>query len=427
MINPYLLNLPCHNTWLFYFNHKNLATMITLKVVYRFLENKRLKKDGTAPIYILAYQTGGERRYFKTGICISPKQWNPEKRIVNHPRKRELNTQLRNQLNEMESFILEKEKRSLPINLQILGDYSHSQIDLSFSDFYFDQVQTTSTNTGTIRDQMLTLTYLKEIKPIIYFNELKKALIHRFEAHLLKKELAVNTIAKHHKNLKKYINRAIDFEYLDMNKNPYRGFKVKRQQTERVFLRQQEVDKLENLTFKPEERFLELTRDFFLFCCWTGLRKSDATELKHIHLVETNEGLVYQKMSRKTKKPHYLSLHKLFGGKPERLMQRYLKEYEDIYFDDPDNIVPIFMGKCNQVLNRQLKTIASLAGLRIELQEKISIHIARHTFGTIMVQKVPLNVVQRLMQHSNIRETQIYLHLVESMVNDALDRVKDWG
>ena len=399
--------------------------MITLKAVYRFNENKRLKKDGTAPVCILAYQKGGKRKYFPTGISVEPKQWDDKKFIIKHPRHRELNGKLREQLNTMNSFILEKEKRYLPINLQILGDYDNANIDLSFTQFYENQVEASSNGAGSKRDQLQTLSYLKKIRPIIYFNELTKAFVHRFEASLVKKGLGTNTIAKHHKNLKKFINLAIDFEYMDLNKNPYRGYQVKRQPTERIFLRLSEVEQLERLTFEPDKKHLELTRDFFLFSCWTGLRKSDMMALRPKHFISTPEGFFYQKITVKTKKPHILKLNKLFGGKPERLIKKYLLDYDDIYTDDPDRPVSIFMTRCEQVINRQLKTLATLANLRTDIQEKISIHTARHTFGTVMAGKVEIPVLQKLMQHSKIKETMIYVHLNQNMINEALDRI-DW-
>jgi len=401
--------------------------MISLNVVYRFNENKRLKKDGTAPVYVLAYQKGGRRKYFKTGISIEPRQWSGKKQnpIVKHPRHRELNIRLSKQLNDMNGFILEKEKRYLPINLQILGDYDNASIDLSFTEFYQNQVAASSNGVGSKTDQLQTLSYLKKLRPTIYFNELTKAFIHRFETLLVKSGLATNTRAKHHKNLKKFINLSIDFEYMDLNKNPYRGYKVKRQPTERIFLRLSEVEKLEQLTFQPDKKHLELTRDFYLFSCWTGLRRSDMMALRPNHFIDTPEGFFYQKISIKTKKPHILKLNKLFGGKPELLIKKYLLDYDDIYTDDPDRPVSIFMTRCEQVINRQLKTLATLADLRPEVQSKISIHSARHTFGSTMAGKVKVHVLQQLMQHSKIKETMIYVHLNQNMINEALDEI-DW-
>ena len=147
--------------------------------------------------------------------------------------------------------------------------------------------------------------------------------------------------------------------------------------------------------------------------------------LRPKHFISTPEGFFYQKITVKTKKPHILKLNKLFGGKPERLIKKYLLDYDDIYTDDPDRPVSIFMTRCEQVINRQLKTLATLANLRTDIQEKISIHTARHTFGTVMAGKVEIPVLQKLMQHSKIKETMIYVHLNQNMINEALDRI-DW-
>lgn len=147
--------------------------------------------------------------------------------------------------------------------------------------------------------------------------------------------------------------------------------------------------------------------------------------LRPNHFIDTPEGFFYQKISIKTKKPHILKLNKLFGSKPERLIKKYLLDYDDIYTDDPDNPISIFMTRCEQVINRQLKTLAKLADLRQDIQSKISIHSARHSFGTIMAGKVKVHVLQQLMQHSKIKETMIYVHLNQNMINAALDDI-DW-
>ena len=68
--------------------------------------------------------------------------------------------------------------------------------------------------------------------------------------------------------------------------------------------------------------------------------------------------------------------------------------------------------------------MASQLPLRAILKRGISSHTGRHTFGTVMAGKIDIHVLKALMQHSNIRETMIYVHLNKQMIDKALDQVK---
>lgn len=70
--------------------------------------------------------------------------------------------------------------------------------------------------------------------------------------------------------------------------------------------------------------------------------------------------------------------------------------------------------------NRDLKEIASLA----KIDKNISNHIARHTFGNIAGDKIPVQMLQKLYRHSDIQTTIIYQStFIYKDTDDALDAV----
>lgn len=399
---------------------------IRYTLVYNYLRTGRLKKDGTASLSIRAY-LNGSNKYFKTGIYLKPKQWNEKaKRVINHTQSVSLNSVLADQLKDLEAFECRLMAKNQSVSLEGLLSYRDVSTDnqnlISFID---SELAKSNLSKQSLSDNRQTLDKLISFNRTILISEISFNLIHNFNKYLLEIGLATNTIAKHHKNLKKFIRLTIKLGYLEEKANPYLKFKVKREPSERLFLTENELSELELLSFKKGKEHWELILDFFLFCCYTGLRYSDACRLTAYDFTEDSHGNMSLFLkSQKTKKSFSLPLSKLFNGKPADLIKRYLVKNDVFYYDDPDNPVPIFFGLSNQYVNREIKGIVSSTGMRPKLKASISIHVARHTFGTIMAGKVRMPILQQLMQHSRIKETMIYVHLNQNIIDNALDKVE---
>ena len=64
----------------------------------------------------------------------------------------------------------------------------------------------------------------------------------------------------------------------------------------------------------------------------------------------------------------------------------------------------------NAYFNKVLKQIIS----ECKIDKRISFHCARHTFATIgLTLGIRIEVLQKLLGHKNIRETQIYAKIVD--------------
>ncbi|MEE4248919.1 MAG: tyrosine-type recombinase/integrase, partial [Kangiellaceae bacterium] len=70
--------------------------------------------------------------------------------------------------------------------------------------------------------------------------------------------------------------------------------------------------------------------------------------------------------------------------------------------------------------NRHLKRIAKLVGI----EKNLSMHIARHSFGNISGDKIPIQTLQKLYRHSSITTTMNYqANFISKYEDEALDRV----
>ena len=69
----------------------------------------------------------------------------------------------------------------------------------------------------------------------------------------------------------------------------------------------------------------------------------------------------------------------------------------------------VFDTISNQKTNKNLKQIMNQTGIT----KNISFHCARHTFATIsLTLGIPIEVVQKLLGHKNIRDTLIYAKII---------------
>jgi site-specific recombinase XerD len=73
---------------------------------------------------------------------------------------------------------------------------------------------------------------------------------------------------------------------------------------------------------------------------------------------------------------------------------------------------------CNQVMNRRLKVVAKLCGIKKVVQT----HTGRHTYATTILlgNGVTMETTSKLLGHSNIRTTQIYGKITETKIAQDL-------
>ncbi len=387
--------------------------MIQFSLKYNF--KKKLRKDGTAVIHIIAY-LDRKRKYISTKIHVKPRQWSKRlSKVIDHPNAHTYNAEIQRQINELENYTYDWVRKHGSITLGQLEGYFKYEDNGSFTEFWkYELANDTKLEKETKKKHKTALNYWTKFKKDVQFSELTYNLIRDFDTFLYKHQLHTNTVFTHHKQVRKYINLAIRSDLLDLNKNPYLKFTPKLVPTERTVLTVGEVQQIEALTFSKEEFYLELIRDMFLFSCYTGLRFADTAHLKYENIDATKEGLVLNIIAQKTNKQLILPLYKLYERKPEAIIQKYKKQV--LYLRGP-----VFHPYSNQYFNRTLKVIAQ----RAHLQKKVTSHVARHTFATNLASKVPLHILKAILQHSKIETTMIYLHLSNKLVNDALDSV-DW-
>lgn len=384
------------------------------KIVYNLVYNRKgsLNKKGTALVQIEAYQ-GKRKKYFSTKVYLKPEQWDNKKLIVkNHPNSEALNWWLHECVAHIEKVELELWQQGRQISLELIKEVLRKKEDLqSFIAFYQDEVQRSALKESSRKNHLTTLKLLAAFRPDIHFSELTFEFLCSFEHHLRQKGYHVNTIAKHMKHLKRYINAAINKDYMDERLYAFRKYKIKTVEHKHTHLTPEELDRLEQLRkVKGLQRYRK-TLDAFLFCCYAGLRYSDFIRLRPDNLMRVRDEIWLAYKSEKTGVEVHLPLYLLFEGKALTI----LKEHQD-------DLANFFQLKDNSNVNKVLRNIARQAGLT----KNISFHTARHTNATLLIYSgVNITTVQKLLGHKSVKTTQIYASIMDQTIIHDLEQHRE--
>jgi integrase len=381
------------------------------KVIYKAVFNRKNKllPNGNALIQIEAYLRG-KKKYFTTNIYISPGQWDTKHRTIkDHPNQISLNKEIRNFMTMLEDAELKQIQNNKSFSLDYLSEIVKGNITDSFIDFCFKEVETAKIKDSTKRNHKATIKYLAEFKKTIRFEDINYEMLTQFEDFLIKKGVKNNTIVKHFTVTRRYVNLAIDKECLELNKYPFRKFKVKAFKTHREYLTPEELELFENVKLTGENSYLQLAQDKFLFSVYTGLRYSDIEELKpeSLKIIDGKEWIILDMV--KTGDSIRIPVYLLFDGKAL-----------DIFYKYVGNQNTLFPFHYNRFLNNEIRLVAGLA----KINKRITFHAARHTQATYLLYKgVNITTVQKLLGHRRLETTQIYGKVMDMTVVNELKNI----
>ncbi|MBI3139335.1 MAG: site-specific integrase [Sphingobacteriales bacterium] len=221
--------------------------------------------------------------------------------------------------------------------------------------------------------------------------------------------LSNNGIMKHMERLRKIVTLGYKMDWIP--KDPFLQYKLRFQRFEREFLLESEISLLHQVELKSEK--LRKCRDLFLFSCYTGLAYIDLVSLGRDNILRGIDGELWIKTSRK-KTDTKVSVPLL----PQAI------EILDKYKGRPDveiagGVLPVIS---NQKMNIYLKEIAEIC----KINKTMTFHLARHTFATTVTLNngIPLETVSKMLGHSKLSTTQIYVHVLERKISEDMRALK---
>lgn len=394
------------------------------------------KKPNKKGLYPLAIRLTKFRKstYLYIGHCIDQRYWDENKCLVkkSHPFAGRLNTLLLTKLAETNKLLLE---------LQAEGkDYSASQIkkEISFKNRNSNFFETadahlkeiiTSNKFGRLSVDKAIIGHITKFNKSkqLSFLDLNENYLKKYISYLRNKPtISERTIANHLVLIRLLFNRAIRNGLVDGKFYPFGKDKIKIKFPEagKIGLTREEIKKIENLDDLTKEQ--HHARNVWLFSFYlAGIRIADVFKVRWSDIYDNR---IHYTMNKNSK---LVSLQ--LPEKVNNILKDYIEEkrkendyvFPELKTVDQNDKKKIFnkSKRANRVINSKLTEIAQKAGI----SKKLSMHIARHSFGNIAGDKIPVQMLQQLYRHSSVTTTMMYQsYFINQETDKALNSVIDF-
>ena len=192
-----------------------------------------------------------------------------------------------------------------------------------------------------------------------------------------------------------------------IDRNVFASFKIRKTRYESKRLNWEQLTRIQNK--KLHQPMVDLVKDFFVFCCYTGMAPLDMQELKPHQIYSGAENLTWMTYTRaKSKIPVNVPLL----AQPMEIVKKYELKKGDLYRST------VFPFVTNKDLNSNLKIIIEICELGLSL----NFYIARHTFATTvtLLHGVPITSIKEMMGHERIETTMRYAKTNYSQIGEEM-------
>ena len=393
----------------------------TFSIIF-YLKRQVVKKDGTVPV-MGRITVDGTQAQFSCKVTANPKLWDTKggrmtgKSMLALEVNRKLD-KMRVSINKHYQEILDRDNYVTAEKAKnaFLGLEYRCQTLLKvyaqYNEDYEKLYKAGMRSWGSLRRYRCVYRHLQEFLQSRYhvndisLKELTPAFITDFEAFLrTDKHLCENSLSVYMLPLRTMVFRAIDNGWL--TRDPFHDYKVPKVETTRGFLTKEEIHLLMNAELK--RKTMQLIRDLYLFCCFTGLSFADLKNLKEEHIQTFFDDSEWIMIDRQ--KTGVRSTIKLLDY-PKSIMEKY----RGLCADGRIFPVPCY-SDCRGILLRVAK--------RCGITKHLTWHMSRHTMATeiCLTNGVPIETVSSILGHKNIKTTQIYAKITKEKLNKDMDKL----
>lgn len=406
-----------------------------MATVKPFLDTRYKSKDNTYQI-IVRIRHGKQLRDMPTGWKIDKNNWDGGGVKSKHKDARIINSQIDHLVSQAKQYIAECQMHSRPIKLDLIGKQRNSY---SFNEYLLHRASQYAKKEMIIMERKvrrydrefrvfktpgLTFADLLEDERLkrplrgndIYFDEIDQDLLREFDAFLINLGNGNNTRNKKFEFLGKFYTDAVN-DGKAQDPNPFKQYKIQTKPVKKEKLTEAEISAIENLKLKPGP--VNDARNLFLFSYYCKGNRFETCITCRRDMV--SGGRIIFKTNKGEK---YISV-KIHGR---------LQAIIDQYAGDGIFLFPFIketpktkkeyiktIDSLNVIVNRNLKTVATLAGI----SKALTFHIARHTFAFHLKKKTDsVHVIKDSLGHSRSSTTEQYLQALDDEYLDSeLDKL----
>ena len=401
--------------------------MITTKKVL----HSRANKEGKFP---LAIRITKDRKYSLVfiGQAIDKNQWNAKERKVkkSHPNAARLNALLEKKLAEINKTHLtntleEKGASAGDIHKLIVSKNPSSSFSVE-AQKYLENLKGEGKYKQYTTDRTRVNRFLEFVGGDIVFEKITVSLLKQFRAFLKGKyNIGERTVVNTLLIIRTIYNQAINSGLVERKYYPFGKGKVpiRFPDSVKLGLSFEEIEQLIEFDLADHPKIHHARNLWLVSFYFAGMRVGDLLQLRWSDL---QNGRLHYQMAKNTKADSIK-----VPDQAALILNEYRldqKSADDLIFpelkvvDDFSNrwLVERKTSYATKTLNKYLKKLEEMVGLN----KKLRMHIARHSFGSISGDRIPIQMLQKLYRHSNITTTINYQKtFIFKDADDALDAV----
>ena len=397
----------------------------TFKTLF-YINRQKIKADGKTAI-LCRITIDGKNTAITTGEECQPAEWNSKQGLTTNRKTNQRINEFRELIEKTYRDILTRDGvvsvELIKNSLQGIATNPTTLLAMSRAEL---QAVKESVDRSRVEGTYLNLYYSdKNLREFIEnkgvqdtsIATITESLFEEYRFFLKKRGLKASTVNTNLCWLSRLMFRAVSRRIIRCN--PFENAKYEKEEKKIRFLQKSDVMKLMSMRMNDKET--ELARLMFIFSCFTGLAIADMENLEYSHIQTAADGQKYiRKERQKTKVEFIAPLHPIAEAIINQCKEEQpsMKEMQTVKGKGDDFI---FHCACSRsVMNAKIDIVGKACGIR----ERLSYHMARHTFGTMSLGAgIPIESIAKMMGHTSISSTQIYAQVTDNKISEDMDRL----
>ena len=397
----------------------------TFKILF-YINRQKTKADGNTAI-LCRITIDGKSTAITTGEECNPYEWNSKQGLTTDRKSNQRLHEFRELIEKTYRDILVRDgvvsAELIKNRLQGIADNPTTLLGMSKA-----ELQSVRESVGRLSAESTYYNLSHSDKNLREFVEDKglqdmpistitESLFEEYRFFLKKRGLKASTVNTNLCWLSRLMFRAVSSRIIRCN--PFENAKYEKAEQKIRFLQKSDVAKL--MALRVIDKEAEQARRLFVFACFTGLAIADMEHLQFGHVQTAADGQRYiRKERQKTKVEFVVPLHPIAetiishcrNAQAGNVEQQAVKEKGDSL---------VFQPHCSRsVMGKNLSIVGKACGIR----QRLSYHMARHTFGTMCLSAgIPIESIAKMMGHASISSTQIYAQVTDNKISEDMDRL----